>query len=153
MNCSLYQPVVFFEHDTLVASFVLSENGEPFDLNNYRATFYVVIPSNSIVMSFPMTQTGAGILSLNYVVSDLENDPSFQFETDVCYRGQIYLEALTIEEGVGLGLYDIVDPDWMDYIPPADHICGWFSGVQRKSRTALTDIPVDFRQSFRLLGA
>jgi hypothetical protein len=158
MESTFRSEVVFFEHDSPQATFVVNENGVPFDLTNFNASLIVADPSGEVIMTFPLVQTGDGVLSLNYKISNYDDDPIYAFKPDICYKGQIYLEAVDSSQA-GIGLYDIIDPFFSDYVydshddpsNPNIHIVGWFGGEQVYSRTTITDIPIHWRQGLRIL--
>jgi hypothetical protein len=159
MESTFRGDLIFFEHDKPVGSFVVNEGGVPFNLTGFSAELVVSDTAGVEVMTFPLVETGDGVLSINYSIDpNDENDPIYQFVPDICYFGQIYLRSVD-NTNAGLGLYDVVEPDWSDYVfdssddlsDPTIHIVGWFGGTQKYSRTTVTPIPIHFRRGLRLL--
>jgi hypothetical protein len=142
-------PAILFEGDTPVASFNLTEGGAPFSTTNYEATLLIVDPAGEVIASQVLESTGIGILAFPYLCLC---EGFSLLEQDIQYSGQIFLRALN-PEGDDIGLLDIVDPYWMDYVPLMSHIPLWESGVETRDRTVLTEIPWRMMESFRNRGS
>lgn len=141
-------PTVLFDRDTPTATFNILLGGEPFRMLNYEPTLYVVDPEGTVVASALLEVGGVGELNLPLYCACALFD---QLDADVQYTAQIYLKT-TNPVGGDIGLLDIIDPYWLDYVPPVDHVPGWFSGEETRSRTVLTVLPWDTRESYRTRG-
>ncbi|MHC4301350.1 MAG: hypothetical protein ACYS7Y_29125 [Planctomycetota bacterium] len=149
------KPIVTFERDVPVLTFNVTQGGQPVRLLNYSPELHVLDPDGDHVLKFPMEIGGLGTLSVVFAsdaaVADLYED-LFKLVEDNSYKAQIFLRSeIPLTEGE-LGLYDIIDPDWLDYVPPEDLVLAWASGVVYPNLTIPTEIPWQVRESIRLRG-
>jgi hypothetical protein len=146
---------VMFENDLPEGAFTVTVGGEPADLHNYAPELHLVDPDGAHWATLPLTQISLGVLGIDYgaiedfgaiyqEISDLERA--------VGYTAQIFLQAVAFAEDE-IGLFDVVEPYWSEYIPSITHIPLWNSGELRVNQTVLTEFPWDVRESFRLRGA
>jgi hypothetical protein len=155
MSCNRTSPVVFFEQDPPVATFLVLSDGEPLiNFGNYAPELNVVDSGGSLHLRVELTDIGGSKLA---TVAEPDNLGTFldalaAMPLNVRYKAQIYLKYVA-PVSTELGLYDIVDPYWMDYIPPEELVLGFYSGEVKFDQTIPVEIPWDLRESYRLRGA
>lgn len=157
MACQRPSPIITFERDVPNISFLVTEGGEPMRLFNYIPELHVLDQGGNRVAQFGMESLNIGELVLTELgQGDLEEFYAevFKLTTDSGYTAQIYLNALPFASEE-IGLNDIVDPYWNEYIPPMDpsHTPGWFSGETKQDQTIPTEIPWAVREAFKLRGS
>lgn len=152
MACNRTNPIVTFEQDAPVFSFLVTEGGQPMRLNNFTPQLHV-LSQGGIAAEFALVSLNVGELSLTIGGQSLDE---FYAQLDTLthengYKAQIYLQAVIppVEE---IGLNDIIEPYWSDYIPPEAHIPGYFSGEVKQDQTIPTEIPWAIREAFKLRG-
>jgi hypothetical protein len=154
MSCNRTSPVVLFKQDPPVATFLVLSDGEPLhNFTNYVPELNVLDSGGSRWLKVALEDVGESKLA---TADGFGNINDFHEALDamplnVRYKAQIYLryvEPVSTE----LGLYDIVDPYWMDYIPPVDLVPGYYSGEVKVDLTIPVEIPWDLRESYRLRG-
>ena len=148
-------PVVMFDRDSPVAVFTLYQGEVLFNAYNFLPRLFVIAPDEEVAAVLPLEVLSDGRLA-TYIPSK-DEDPDYldrldALEPDVSYSSQIFLQAVA---GVAeeLGLYDVIDPYWLDHIPEPEHVMLWTTGVQRVDQTVLTNFPFDVRNSYRLREA
>jgi hypothetical protein len=155
MACTRTSPVVVFEQDPPIVTFLVLIDEEPFhNFFNYAPELHVVDSGGDCHLMMRLESLGDSKLA---TVSEPDGDLVAFYAAlaamplNVRYKAQIYLnyiEPISNE----LGLYDIVDPYWMDYIPPVDLVPGFYSGEEKFDLTIPVEIPWDLRESYRLRG-
>lgn len=148
MACQGSSPIVTFEQDLPVVTFEVTEGGKPMRLYNYAPTLYVVHSDGTPVTSFGLEIISDGLLTF----TEHQNEALSAMVPGTNYKAQIYLEAVQAAVEGEIGLYDIINPYWADYVPSLDHIPGWFSGEATHSQTILTSFTWVVREAFKLRG-
>jgi hypothetical protein len=126
----------------------------PLRLNNFNPQLYVVDQSGAVITQFRLISLNTGELTLT--LADGQSLEEFYVEIDKLtkisgYKAQIFLKAV-VPPSNEIGLNDIIEPYWSDYIPPEDHIPGYFSGEPKQDQTIPTEIPWAVREAFKLRG-
>lgn len=148
MACQRPSPIVWFEQDAPDVTFLVTSDGEPFRFNNTAPELHIITPDGTHVAQSDLGVFTAGVLTLRQ--SGL--DELAELAQDISYSAQIFIKAIA-PLGEGVGLYDIVEPYWSDYIPPESHVPGYYSGEVRLDQTVPTQIPWDVREAFKLRGS
>jgi hypothetical protein len=153
MACRRTSPIVTFEQDAPVFSFLVTEGGQPMRLNNFIPQLHV-LSQGKIVAEFELVSLNIGELTLRLGEGQTPGDFLAQVAVltpESGYKAQIFLKAV-IPPSNEIGLNDIIEPYWSDYIPPEDHVPGYFSGEIRQDQTIPTEIPWAVREAFKLRG-
>lgn len=154
MTCRRTNPIVTFERDVPDVSFLVTSGGQPLRFNNLNPVLYVVDQSGAVVTQFGLESLNTGELSLT--LAEGQSLEEFYTEVDKLtkvsgYRTQIFMKAVP-PPTTEIGLNDVIEPYWSDYIPPEDHVPGYFSGETRQDQTVPTEIPWNVREAFKLRG-
>jgi hypothetical protein len=154
MACNRTNPIVTFERDLPDFSFLVTSGGQPLRFNNLNPALYVVDQSGANVAQFGLEALSTG--KLNLTLAEGQSLEEFYTEIEKLtkisgYRTQIFMKAVT-PPTEDIGLDDIIDPYWLNYIPPEAHTPGWFSGETRQDQTVPTEIPWNVREAFKLRG-
>jgi hypothetical protein len=149
-------PITTFEQDTPVATFQILSDGAPFtELFNYDCELHIVDPEGVHQFKLELEDVGDGKLAIT--TESLEGITALEAKFDlldphVNYNAQIVLLS-SDPPSTDIGLYDIIDPGWMTYVPPEAHVPGWYSGLVKPTLTIPTPFTWEVRESYRLRGA
>lgn len=153
MACQRPSPIVMFERDVPTATFLVTADGEPYRFVNQEPQLYIVDPEGAIVTYFNLNITAQGVLTLDASRDSLAEayEEIFKLVPDISYSAQIFMQSIE-PPSREIGLLDIVDPYWMDYVPPPGHVPGYWAGEVRSDQTVPTEFPWTVFEAYKLRG-
>lgn len=154
MACQGSSSIVTFERDVPVVTFLVTSDGTPFRFYNYDPQLHIIDPGGNHIAQFSLIPLRDGVLAFDSSSDEgvaAFYEEIYKLKQDVGYRAQIFLEATPVTWD-RIGLYDIIDPYWLDHVPALTDVPGWFSGELRQTQTVLTTFPWIIREAFKLRG-